>query len=521
MAELNLPFSRGLQHVPSNLAALLPSSALIRDPSKAGLQINPLCAREFAYLLLNTVEGAPSEKDEVVDSLLKSLIEIEVVGQGKGERFKDDLDYRADVWHEGEKLSWDGFFSLAMRQGKLHELSSKIADLSLSFHERRKIIIEQGFQKFFGCSGVRVYDLTTSDRQWLEVDLAGDALEVTSRFSEGGAQPDAFEEKYFVGHGLLELLKGTFPISTFAQYERQGCYLSQGENWAVFHIPDRWLLTSDFTKAGKIRADEKIYGQGNVAELLFIIIGDPKDDRRNLTVYQLSNWDKKGSFLVDSLQTKMPLFESFAKNLARAHANEALSGIDRLTGLGTIGPMENVLRNQLALAGRLKKPLSFVMLDLDKFKRINDVYGHPFGNHVLRTVAREIEKGLRRKTDTIYRYGGEEFSLILPGTESSIEEAGKLAEKVRKIVSGLVFKYGREQVPVTISLGIAGVDYREARELAKQEDVPVEALSIVRSADKALYAAKEGVPDQGNPGRNQVAIFEAKGTFEYLWKPQT
>ncbi len=126
--------------------------------------------------------------------------------------------------------------------------------------------------------------------------------------------------------------------------------------------------------------------------------------------------------------------------------------------------------------------LSCLMLDIDHFKRINDLHGHDVGDLVLTQIAQVIEGGCR-KDDVVFRYGGEEFCIVSPNT--GLADAMLLAERiVRAVREG---EYGREGVtfPVTLSVGVATRDANEA-----------DAMALIARADKALYAAKEGGRDR-------------------------
>jgi diguanylate cyclase (GGDEF)-like protein len=129
--------------------------------------------------------------------------------------------------------------------------------------------------------------------------------------------------------------------------------------------------------------------------------------------------------------------------------------------------------------------ISLLMIDIDDFKQINDARGHLAGDAVLRDVALVLKDSLRA-VDSVGRYGGEEFVVILPHTPR--EEALRTAERIRQRVDAHPFDVGAERVHVTVSIGVAtypseGVDGPNA---------------LVREADRALYAAKDA-------GRNRVA----------------
>ena len=129
------------------------------------------------------------------------------------------------------------------------------------------------------------------------------------------------------------------------------------------------------------------------------------------------------------------------------------------------------------------------MLDIDYFKKYNDTYGHQGGDECLKMIAKTIKNIVQRSTDYVTRYGGEEFAIILPETNSN--SALKLAEKVRKAVEDLNILHESSTIKntVTISLGIATV-YKDTLTAPEQ---------IITLADIALYNAKED-------GRNKTNV---------------
>ena len=126
---------------------------------------------------------------------------------------------------------------------------------------------------------------------------------------------------------------------------------------------------------------------------------------------------------------------------------------DSLTGLYTQGFMRETLESQLQCAGRYGNPYSVIFADIDHFKQVNDRHGHAAGDAVLRSVAQSL-RGLVRQSDTLVRYGGEEFVVLLPHTDGA--EAMILAERMRGTVAGLtVSADGAPPIQVTMSLGVA------------------------------------------------------------------
>jgi diguanylate cyclase (GGDEF)-like protein len=167
-------------------------------------------------------------------------------------------------------------------------------------------------------------------------------------------------------------------------------------------------------------------------------------------------------------------------------AQEALRELathDPLTGLLNRRASLESLSGELSRAYRSGNPVCIIMGDIDHFKRINDAHGHLAGDEVLCEVARRMQRSLRRY-DTIGRFGGEEFLLVLP--ECSLEEGVKLAERVCHLVRSEPLKAKNEPLQVSISLGVT-----VANRLA-----PEDLEALLGAADAALYRAKEAGRDR-------------------------
>jgi diguanylate cyclase (GGDEF)-like protein len=161
---------------------------------------------------------------------------------------------------------------------------------------------------------------------------------------------------------------------------------------------------------------------------------------------------------------------------------EWLSLTDGLTGLWRRSALDEKVREELRRAAAFKTTVGFMIADIDHFKRLNDTYGHQFGDAVLKRVAQLLKAGVY-ETDFVGRYGGEEFGIVLPRADS----AGVLrkAETMRARIAAETFSQGLEKVNLTISIGIAHFP-RDGR-------TPEE---LIAAADRALYAAKEGGRDR-------------------------
>jgi diguanylate cyclase (GGDEF)-like protein len=163
---------------------------------------------------------------------------------------------------------------------------------------------------------------------------------------------------------------------------------------------------------------------------------------------------------------------------------------DELTGLFNVRQFHSRLENEIERAERFGTPLSLVMLDIDRFKSVNDTYGHQQGDRVLVEVARVMRR-LSRDVDLPARYGGEEMAVVLPQTDLAGAELG--AERMRAAIEGMQIQRldGGGLLPITASFGVASFPGKAGDKTA-----------LIAAADAALYRAKRG-------GRNRVERAEA------------
>jgi diguanylate cyclase (GGDEF)-like protein len=157
---------------------------------------------------------------------------------------------------------------------------------------------------------------------------------------------------------------------------------------------------------------------------------------------------------------------------------------DALTGAFNREYFNERLKAEVAYARRHQAELSLLVLDIDYFKKVNDTYGHPAGDAVLRMIVAGVGKTLRAE-DVLARYGGEEFGVVLRGV--GLESAGGVAERIRGIAEAVAVAHEGNTIRCTISVGCAA--------LSCCENPSVEALVAI--ADRRLYVAKRG-------GRNKV-----------------
>ena len=163
------------------------------------------------------------------------------------------------------------------------------------------------------------------------------------------------------------------------------------------------------------------------------------------------------------------------------------SRADSKTGLLNAAAWEREATAEVGRAVQTRTPLAVAILDIDRFKVINDTYGHLVGDQVLKEIARMLDS-LLRDYDRAGRFGGEEFSLLLPQTRAV--DAFRIAERVRANIAGLSIivpgATGGERVHVTVSIGVAALDSGSKREYSE----------LMAAADAALYRAKSGGRDQ-------------------------
>jgi two-component system, cell cycle response regulator len=157
---------------------------------------------------------------------------------------------------------------------------------------------------------------------------------------------------------------------------------------------------------------------------------------------------------------------------------------DSLTGIWNRGAILEILQKEFARTQRENIPLAVAMADIDNFKKVNDCHGHISGDEVLRKVSEQLANSIRAY-DSIGRYGGEEFILVLPGSDST--GAVHQADRLRAIVADTLIKIANCHINVTISIGV----------MSTTRDASMSLEDMIKFADEALYRAKEN-------GRNQV-----------------
>jgi diguanylate cyclase (GGDEF)-like protein len=175
---------------------------------------------------------------------------------------------------------------------------------------------------------------------------------------------------------------------------------------------------------------------------------------------------------------------------ARGNAIQHMANTDALTGMLSRHALMRQAATETQRAQRYGRPLSFIMLDIDDFKKVNDTWGHACGDLVLVEVSKRV-RALVRSSDMLGRIGGEEFAIVAPETNRA--QAATLAEHIRAGIMNLVIEFNREHIARTVSCGVA--------ELQAEGD---KLETLMAAADKALYQAK-------SEGGNRVCIALRQG----------
>ncbi|NMH64804.1 GGDEF domain-containing protein [Shewanella salipaludis] len=197
----------------------------------------------------------------------------------------------------------------------------------------------------------------------------------------------------------------------------------------------------------------------------------------------------------EALSNNRLRYETLVQQLAELQINYKLllekNAIDFLTGLKNRQFFNEKYHRELTQSMREQQALSLIIIDIDFFKKVNDKYGHQTGDEVLQAVAKRFYAVLKRPADSICRYGGEEFAVLLPNTE--LQGAAHVAELIRKSVKSKPILTNQGEIHVTVSQGIAS--------MVHSAETPTDKL--LNSADKALYQAK-------NLGRDRIELAPTK-----------
>jgi diguanylate cyclase (GGDEF)-like protein len=272
--------------------------------------------------------------------------------------------------------------------------------------------------------------------------------------------------------------------------ELLGVFVSANESLAAAALKNRHYLPyrGDLDPKQQTllsKSSQGIFAKIHSAMVLPLTSGDMPIGTLILASSQHNVFDEE---VRTTLQVMTNQLSTVIENARMYRKLEELATTDGLTGLPNHRLFQEVLDRKLASSARFGNKLSVIFCDLDHFKSVNDMYGHPVGDLVLKRLSAILTKEVVRDTDLPARYGGEEFAIICEGTDT--EGAVNLAERIRGAVEEEVFHTSQGTLKVTISMGIATYPVHARK---KEE--------LIKRADTALYAAKEG-------GRNRTRTCE-------------
>jgi len=237
----------------------------------------------------------------------------------------------------------------------------------------------------------------------------------------------------------------------------------------------------------------KVYGSGGCVDYFFRPLADVLRGKMDVFVDRFA-WKKLFRGRNAALDQKVRELLEVRQRLEEANQRlEALSSLDGLTGIPNRRRFDEFIDLEWRRATREAESLSLIMIDIDFFKAFNDHYGHPDGDQCLKQVAKTLDASLKRPTDMVARYGGDEFVAVLPGTGK--QGAVFMAEDMRKRVEALVIPHDGSPVAdrVTVSLGAATI-------IPPGDFSPVVLMEV---ADRALYEVKKN-------GRNRTKSMELR-----------
>ena len=450
--------------------------AYLSDESKKNLvesEWSALANNKKKYDQFRYIDIEGNERIRINFKNGKALASKDVDLQNKSERdyFKDTINLnRGDIYVSK--------FDLNVENGALELPIKPMLRVALPVfdknHEKRGIIIANYLASFI------LEDIKNANRKDKYVHLVNkDAYWL--------AAPDSENEWAFMYPDRSDIsFKTQYPTEwKLVTTEKTGQFFTANGLFTIRTIyPTEQIYFSS-------EENEHVLNYDNQDSMLFLILQIPASEEpyaTNTSRYTLAMIDLLHSVpvVLGLLMLSLLVAILFGMHIDETEKIKKLATTDALTGCLNRMQGMNIVESEMLRSKRYKTPLTLILLDLDHFKKINDTWGHPVGDQVLKLVAERIRKNIR-SSDSLIRLGGEEFIIFAP--ETNITEAALLAEKIRKVLAETNHPTAGK---VTVSLGVA-------------EHIQPESFNqwYIRT-DAALYEAK-------NSGRNRVV--QAKNTL--------
>lgn len=459
LAETMIGIETGNESLPKSLIAILKKARKqVRNTDKAELLLTLVnVIAQWAEAMADQIESTPEDKKSG-SWFSRIFASDEAAENASGEDVQPDSGKPNYEIPTEENQENNGLSSLTMEASNV--LSGLISKLTLPNPEQPRAL--------------RLLNKTKAGLSWYELVPA---LEILSDLviSALGTEQEEFD---------------AFLKSLNERLNQLQVWIGQGEQ-----------LEQKFSDASK-DFDEKMRGHldglknvlatGNTQELKGSVSSQLDEVFATLDGFKLDQRGREIAFQqhIKALSQKIKDMDGELKHTKdQLNKSQMKAMMDSLTQLPNRGAYDMNIQKEYERFRRYGGDLSLIVCDVDKFKKINDNYGHQAGDKVLQLISRQVKKGTR-DTDLIARYGGEEFVVILPETNS--EQAMLVGEKIRQQVSNSPFHFKGERVQITVSCGI-GVFEKGFRP-----------EQVFDAADAALYKAKEN-------GRNQCQLGELEG----------
>ncbi|MBU3191882.1 GGDEF domain-containing protein [Clostridium bowmanii] len=220
----------------------------------------------------------------------------------------------------------------------------------------------------------------------------------------------------------------------------------------------------------------------NNEEKVFLVIATPLILENNKYIVEILKDISQNGKIIAKTNNNENFMEYFLNEMNEKIIKDELTGIYNRRYINERLPVD--INNSIVK----QCPLSVIMADIDFFKDVNDNYGHLIGDKVLMDFAKLVQSSIRKNSDWVGRYGGEEFLIVLNNTD--LENAYKISEKIRKLLEDTIFEYDNVKVKITSSFGVDGLTNNK-----------VNIQELISNADKNLYKAKTN-------GRNKTIVSE-------------